>query len=320
MNGFPSFYRPDQVGTLFYPNLAAVAAEAEATGLPPASQDRVRRLLLLVDMQVDFCHPNGALYVPGAEGDIRRVVEFLFRNAGAITRVACSLDAHYPCQIFHPAWWRDRDGRAPAPFTVISAEEVRRGRWKPVRDAEWSVRYVETLEHQAKKQLVIWPYHTLIGSVGHALDPTLAQAVLWHALARGYQPVFWTKGSVPRTEHYSILRPEVPVEEDSRGGLARGLVEELERFDQIIVAGEAETHCVLETLEDLVELWGGSPEKLGRVFVLRDGTSPVVHPEVDFHAIAQRRFERFAQQGMNFILTTDRLLGGVGGGGGAAGT
>ena len=34
--------------------------------------------LLLIDMQVDFCHENGSLYVPGAEGDIRRTIEFIY--------------------------------------------------------------------------------------------------------------------------------------------------------------------------------------------------------------------------------------------------
>jgi hypothetical protein len=35
--------------------------------------------------------------------------------------------------------------------------------------------------------------------------------------------------------------------------------------------------------------------------------SPVLHPEVDFHAIAMDRFEDFEAQGVNFINSTDPL-------------
>jgi nicotinamidase-related amidase len=72
----------------------------------------------------------------------------------------------------------------------------------------------------------------------------------------------------------------------------------------VIIAGEAESHCVLETVEDLVEDFRSKPDALKKIYFLRDCTSPVQHPDVDFHAIAQRRFADFAQQGVNFIDST----------------
>ena len=73
----------------------------------------------------------------------------------------------------------------------------------------------------------------------------------------------------------------------------------------MIIAGEAESHCVLETVEDLVEEFGNIPGALNKVYFLRDCTSPVVHPDVDFHAIAMQRFTEYERLGVNFIDSTD---------------
>ncbi|MEI2689777.1 MAG: hypothetical protein V9H69_08695 [Anaerolineae bacterium] len=121
MQPLPSFYDPQRIGTLFLPDTARIAAEADAAGLSPASQDARRVHLLLIDMQVDFCHEAGSLCVPGALGDVQRVIEFIYRHAGQITQITCSLDSHLPSQIFSPNWWADAEGHHPAPFTIVSA-------------------------------------------------------------------------------------------------------------------------------------------------------------------------------------------------------
>ncbi len=98
----PTFYDPERIGTLFYPDLQAIAAEAARAGLKPVREDDIRIHLLLIDMQVTFCHEKGALYVPGALDDLRRLIEFIYRNAERISHITCSLDSHNPFQIFHP--------------------------------------------------------------------------------------------------------------------------------------------------------------------------------------------------------------------------
>jgi nicotinamidase/pyrazinamidase len=307
MCAFPSFYDPQQIGTLFYPDLAAIAAEADAARLPPAAGDAVSVQVLLIDMQVDFCHGPGSLNVPGALGDIRRLTEWLFRHAAHLTSLICTLDSHLPYQIFHPHWWADAQGAHPAPFTLISAEDVEAGRWRPLVAPEYSRDYVRQLQAQAKKVLTIWPYHVLMGGPGNALDPVLWSAVMWHSLARKSQPTFWIKGTVPQTENYSAIQPEILVPEHPQGGRNAALINALGQADYVFVAGEAESHCVLETLEDLVEAWRGQPKKLERLFVLRDCMSPVVHPAVDFHALALEAFQKFEAQGVRFIDSTAEL-------------
>lgn len=307
MHQFPGFYDPARVGTLFYPDSARIAVEAQVAHLPPAAADTAKVHLVLIDMQIDFCHPQGNLYVPGAIGDIQRTIEFIYCHAEHITQITCSLDSHLPRQIFSPNWWADGQGQHPAPFTIVSWEDVQAGRWRPLFEPQWSTDYVEKLEKQHKKLLTIWPYHVLIGSLGHGLDPELWSAVFWHSVARQTQPRWLAKGSVSLTEHYSIIQPEVPVPSLPGGGKNQAFLDELAQADLLYIAGEAESHCVLETVEDLVEEFGDRPALLRRVHLLRDCTSPVVHPQIDFHAMAQSRFAQFAQLGMQFVDSTDPL-------------
>jgi len=307
MAQWPSFYDPNRIGALFYPDVARIAAEAAQADLKSAAEDARDIHLVIIDMQVDFCHARGSLNVPGALNDIRRTIEFIYRNAERITHITCSLDSHLPSQIFSPTWWADKDGAHPAPFTIITAEDLQAGIWRPLVEPERSVEYVRQLERKHKKQLCIWPYHVQIGSVGQALDPELWSAVFWHSLARKSEPHWLTKGSVPLTEHYSIIRPEVLMPDEPGGGTNRAFLDILGQADTIVVAGEAESHCVLETVEDLVEYFGAGSRMLRKVLFLRDCTSPVIHPEIDFHAIALSRFAEFERQGIRFIDSTDPL-------------
>ncbi|MDZ7262171.1 MAG: hypothetical protein ONB05_08720 [candidate division KSB1 bacterium] len=307
MTSFPDFYDPNRIGTLFYPEVSTIAAQAELAGLPPAEEDTIKVLLLIIDMQVDFCHQKGTLHVPGALNDVRRLIEFIYRNAERITHITCSLDSHYPFQIFHPAWWVDAKGKHPAPFTIISAEDVEQGKWRPLFKADWSIQYVKRLQQEAKKQLTIWPYHVPIGAIGNALDPELWSAVFWHSIARKSQPTWWTKGSLPQTEHYSILKPEIEVPDEPQGKLSTDFIQALEESDYLVIAGEAESHCVLETVEDLVEVFHDRPDQLEKIHILKDCTSPVIHPEVDFHALAQKHFVEYEKLGLRFINSTDPL-------------
>ena len=305
MENYPSFYRPERVGSLFYPDVPRIAEEAVQATLPAAGGDERRTHLLIIDMQIDFCHVEGTLSVPGALEDVRRLIEFIYRRAASLTSISCSLDSHLPLQIFHSSWWVDKGGNHPPSLTLISPEDVESGRWVPVYQPEWSRRYVLELAHDAKKDLTIWPYHVPLGGIGHALDVELWSAVFWHSLARRSQVRWWLKGSVARTEHYSAIQPEIAVPEDPAGGKNRSLLDLLRSQDLIFIAGQAASHCLLETVEDLVEEFQSQAGMLNRIFVLEDCTSPVAHPEIDFAAATEKRFEDFRQQGINFVRSTD---------------
>lgn len=303
---FPSFYDPALVGKYYEPRVLEAINTGQATQKPPAKEDQERVLLLLVDPQVDFIHEDGSLSVPGAVGDTRRTIEWIFNNVGRLTGIVASLDTHTPLQIFYPPWWINAQQEHPAPFTPITSDEVEQGIWKPTVEPEWSREYVEQLEEEAKKTLMIWPYHTMVGTPGHAITPALYEAIAYHAAARDQQPIFISKGSIPKTEHYSILEPEVKVEDVPLGGLNLPVIKVIESYDVIYIAGQAKSHCVLETLTSLVRYFGEhGPEFIKRLRLLEDATSSVAHPEIDFDAIANEQLARLEQLGMQLGRTSD---------------
>ena len=64
--------------------------------------------LLIIDPQVDFCDPNrGALYVPGAEQDMKRLAKMIGRLRDKLADVHVTLDSHHFIHIAHPIFWRD---------------------------------------------------------------------------------------------------------------------------------------------------------------------------------------------------------------------
>ena len=310
MSTFPSFYNPNQIGTLHYPDLATVAAAATATQFSSADQDSKPIHLLIIDMQIDFTHQQGALFVPGAQEDLRRLIEFIYANVDRISKISCTLDSHTQHQIFHHAWWADADGNHPAPFTLISAADVAACNWQPLRQPDWSRRYVQQLEAAGKQVLTIWPYHVGLGAIGNALDPALYTAVFYHSIARQVEPNFLMKGTLPASENYSIFGLEVPLPDAPQQGRNQTLLDELAAANQVIIAGEAESHCVLASVSDLVADFAtrdGNP--LRNVYLLQDATSSVQHPDIDFQTIARQRYTQFAEQGLNLATTETVQLG-----------
>jgi nicotinamidase-related amidase len=301
---FPAFYHPDKVGTLFAPDTPAAVAAGCAMNLSPSADAKVRTILILVDPQVDFVHVDGNLSVPGAVDDTRRVIEWIFRNMARITTIAASLDSHVPVQIFFPPWWADADGNHPQPYTVIRAADVKAGVWRPLYEHAWSEAYVEQLERSSRKELMIWPYHTLIGTLGHAITPALYEAIACHAAARRTQPIFLEKGMIPKTEYYSMLEPEVKVPDHPMGEQNISFLNMLRSYDLIYVAGQAKSHCVMETVTSIMRYFDDEPRVLQKLRILQDCMSSVAHPTIDFEAIASRTFRKHSEKGLQLVDST----------------
>lgn len=279
-----------------------------AAGLAPARNDTESLALVLVDAQHDFIDPTGTLAVPGAQDDLARLLGWFYRHAGRITQVYASLDTHLPSHIFYGAWWVDpRTGQHPQPFTAITVEDVARGAWAPTVEPEWSARYLSALREQARKDLMIWPAHTMEGTLGHMLSAPLSEAIAWHSAARQAQPIYIGKGRTARTEFYGMFGAEVPDPADASSSLNTALLDAVLRHDRIYIAGEAKSHCVLETTRQLVAYCADDPATLGRIHLLRDCMSAVAHPTIDFDALAEAEFTRMAERGVRLVTSADAL-------------
>ena len=247
--------------------------------------------------------------MPGAPADNRRLAEFVYRNLGSITKIVPTLDTHVAAQIFHAAWLVDAAGQHPPPYTLVSAEDVEGGVWRAADPAfqDHLLHYVRSLETKGRYRLTVWPYHALVGGIGHALVSAVDEAFFFHGIARQHSPAFEIKGDDPLTEHYSVLGPEVT---DGPSGERIGttnirLIEHLLGFDAVVIAGQAKSHCVEWTIDDLL---GHAPALAGRVYLLEDCTSPVVVPGVvDYTENANAAFARFATMGTHVVRSTDPI-------------
>jgi nicotinamidase-related amidase len=284
--------------------------------------------LVAVDVQNTFCIPEFELYVAGRSGtgavdDNRRLCEFVYHNLDVITRICPTMDTHQTIQIFHSVFLVNDQGQHPLPYTLVSVEDVEQGVWKFNPDVARSLgvsasygqahlqHYVRELQKSGKYDLTIWPYHAMLGGIGHALVSAFEEAVFFHSVARYAQPKFQIKGDQPLTENYSALKPEVleGPEQEAVGRRNAELIDTLIDFDAVIIAGQAKSHCVAWTIDDLLDEMALVDEELvQKVYLLEDCTSPVVIPGVvDYTEQADAAFRRFADAGVHVVRSTDPI-------------
>lgn len=321
--------RVGEVWRVAYQDVAQAAQDwARRHRIPPALDDGFRVCLVLIDVQNTFCIPGFELYVGarsgnGAVEDNGRLCQFIYRNLHRITHIVPTLDTHQAMQIFHSVFLIDPQGNPPALYTQISAADVAAGRWRfnaaLAKDLGFDPQYVQGhLEHytrqlaaSGKYALTVWPYHALLGGIGHALVSAVEEAVFFHTIARHSQPDFQLKGDHPLSEHYSVLGPEVDRDPDGQRLVPwrDALVQKLLEFDAVVVAGQAKSHCVAWTIADLLENVCQRDRRLTRkVYLLEDCTSPVVIPgAIDYTEEADAAFARFAEAGMHVVHTSDPL-------------
>ncbi|WP_025765176.1 isochorismatase family protein [Dyadobacter tibetensis] len=232
--------------------------------------------LLIIDAQFDFCSPNGALFVPGAEQDVLRIAGLINQHGQALTEIFVSLDTHRVMDIAHPMFWEDPNGNSIAPFTTITAQAVQEGRWTPRYHAPYVLQYLKKLEEQKGFHHIIWPEHCLAGTPGAALDESISNALLaWtHRVGRDYTPIY--KGINPLSEHFGIFRAQIPVPGDSETELNRGLLNHLSGFDRILICGEARSHCVATSIRQIID---HAPELVSKLVILTDCMSDVTNFE-----------------------------------------
>jgi nicotinamidase-related amidase len=276
--------------------------------------------LLIIDPQNDFCdvpaaavppapatpgaslHP--ALPVPGGHQDMLRLADFMRRASGKFSDVHVTLDSHHPLHIAHPLWWVDPEGRSPAPFTVIRAGDVQMGKWRS-RNLLWQERsraYVDALDAGGRYTLVIWPEHCLVGHWGHNVHPAVAQQLARWEREKLETVDYIFKGSNPFTEHYSAVQAEVPDAADPGTLLNTRLIEALAAADMVVVAGEALSHCVANTVRDIARNIGTA--KIARLTLLTDCTSPVG----GFERLGEDFLREMTARGMRTARSVDLQL------------
>ncbi len=280
--------------------LQEILKKADEEELCPSNQDRERVLFLGIDVQQDFMD-HGALGVPGAHGDVERMTRFIYDYMEKISNIAVSMDTHTPHQIFHPCWWIDENGEHPAPYTVITLQDLDQGKYRALINPQASREYVKHLEQDAKKALCVWTYHCIQGTTGAALENQFANMVYFHSVAKKAVVQRLVKGQDPMSEMYGIIRPEY----DTKGYMNLDFLNKLERFDKVIIAGEAKSHCVLESMKQILEYYETRPEVTEKVYVLEDCMSSIP----GYEDMADQAFEEFRRRyRIHLVKSTDGIL------------
>lgn len=261
-------------------------------------------ILLIIDPQNDFCNPGdengknkGSLYVPGAEEDMGRLAWFILSNMDKINHIAVTLDSHYVNDISHPNFWTDKDGKLPEPFTQITLEDLKSKRWMPTFAPDRITDYFEKLEKQKEYPHTIWPEHCLLGSEGAAIYKPVFDAISqWSRQGKFYQPVM--KGQYPFSEHFGAFAAQVSYDDVPETQINTDLVDELGQFDTIFIAGEAKSHCVANTVKQLIDY---APGLVSKLIILEDTMSDVT----GFENFAENIYKKAETLGAKIMKTTE---------------
>lgn len=283
--------------------------------------------LVIIDPQNDFMDieakagdpvgmaiPGGPTFrstlpVPGALKDMERVGIMLDRIGSRLQDIHVTLDSHRVIDVAHPGFWRNQNGKSPAPFTLISHDDVKNRIWTPKSEAfrPRMLDYTKQLQDNGKFVLMVWPEHCLIGNWGHNVEASLKDRFDKWEREQFANVNYVTKGTNTFTEHYGALMAEVPDPADPSTQLNGDFISVLQTADIIGVAGEASSHCVKTTVEQIVDNIGD--QHLPKIHILKDCMSPV--PQTpggpDFPAIADQFLKDMEARGL-VLTTSDAFL------------
>jgi nicotinamidase/pyrazinamidase len=253
-------------------------------------------VLMIVDMQNDFCMPDGTLYIPGAENDLKRTASFIKQNINNIDHIILTQDNHQVIDISHPYFWEDKNGNHPEPLTQISTEDIENEIWIPRFEVSKAKNYVRNLEKKGEFPHIVWPEHCIQGSRGAAFtDVIMHEVIEWARQGKHYEMV--VKGTNPLTEHFGVLRANIPIEKNAETQLNTRLLSTLRKYNNILIAGEAKSHCVANTVKQLLE-YSDIP---GKITLLQDCMSNVPGME----HIADSIYSEAKKAGVVFRNSTD---------------
>jgi len=267
--------------------------------------------LVVIDPQKDFMDdPDSSLPVTGANEDMKRLTKLITRVGKRLEDIHVTLDSHRIIDVGHPGFWRNDNGDSPSPFTIISADDVKNRIWTPRNPTyhQRMISYTEALEvGKNSYKAIVWPEHCIIGSTGHNIHADLLVELKKWEKSEFANIDFVTKGTNAFTEHYGALMAEVPDPSDPTTQLNTDFLKIMESADIVAIAGEALSHCLRATVNQIAENIG--PEHLRKFNILADCSSPV--PKVgsgpDFPAIAEAWLKDMKKLGMKLVDSKDFL-------------
>lgn len=243
--------------------------------------EKKNNLLLIIDPGNDFTHPDGKLYIPGAERAISELEKVISTEGDKFGHICLVQDSHYSYHIGHSVYWNEM----PEPGTIITSEDVKSGKYTPLGDIPFQkdivTKYLEKVESLGNQHR-IWPEHCIIGSWGWAFPDSLVEAVnLWTLKTKNFGYTMIQKGVSSGSEMYSVFS-------SADGQTDEVLLDSMKGYDNIYIAGFAKDICVAETVKDFV-----SDEDFRDKLIFLDSCMTPLDPESPALEIYKEAIEYF---------------------------
>ncbi|KAL2263329.1 hypothetical protein VTK26DRAFT_7209 [Humicola hyalothermophila] len=244
---------------------------------------KFRPALLVIDMQEDFCPPNGSLAVPGGRSIAPLINELLSLPSSTLPLKIATKDWHPPNHISfasnHPPPHNrpfvdtvtitnpNPNPNPPPPSSTPPSSSSSSSSSSTPSPSPQKATHAAITTYTTR----LWPAHCIQSTPGSSLIPELRTSRLTHTIH---------KGTDPSVEMYSAFRDPFGGNDSglasllsrSRSGQDQGQGEGEGRVTDLYVVGLAADYCVRATAEDAVR-WGVVPP--GRVYVIEEGTRPV---------------------------------------------
>jgi nicotinamidase-related amidase len=125
--------------------------------------------------------------------------------------------------------------------------------------------------------------------------------IYFHSVAKKSVVKRLVKGTDPLSEMYGIIKPEY----DIHGYVNIEFLNQIENYDKIVIAGEAKSHCVLETIKQILEHFSNRPEITKKIYILEDCMSCIP----GYEQATEDAFNNFVSvYGVNIVKSTDNIL------------
>jgi len=259
--------------------------------------------LVIIDPQNCFMDVSGApLPVSGATSDMKRLASFMLANQHLIKYVYMTVDTHSRDHISHANRWVNAVGEHPAPFTIITYEAMLDGDWQAAKpqDHAWQLEYLRRL----KRPHIIWPVHGQRGSWEWSIQDDIRSALVHMTV----DFMIVEKGMHPDTEQFGAFGAEVPYPGAPETDINRDLIRAINQHDRVIFAGEASSHCVMDSVNQFLDHIPATDAS--KVVVFTDCMSPVAQAPggPDFPAQAEAWFATLRQRGVTVTTSTEYAL------------
>jgi len=257
-------------------------------------------VLLIIDAQYDFCDPSGSLFVNGADVDMVRLGNFIDKNSKSIDFICLSQDMHHVIDISHPKFWNDINGNFPSPFTKITYGDVVEGKFTPLYEKVEALEYLKKVDESNQYPHIIWPEHCIIDTNGCKLIDCVLESVDRWNINRDKEIIVVEKGINPLTEHFGMFEANIPNEKYQETMFNKKLIDKLNEFDNIYLAGEAKDYCVVSSLKQMMKF----PDLAKKIIILEDCMSIVQENNI----FSDNIFSEAKDLGVRFVLSTSNII------------